>query len=79
MLPFQCLEYIVVCLGSTTSTLLVIVFPALFYIKLHGIMATDARGNRTSCGVGRFVACLLLVLGGICFLCLIGSILHWME
>jgi hypothetical protein len=62
-LPYACLEYILVGLGATTSTILVVVTPALFYLKLHGCCARDAHGRVASFGFGRFVACLLLVLG----------------
>ena len=77
-LPYACLEYILVGLGATTSTILVVVTPALFYLKLHGCCARDAHGRVASFGFGRFVACLLLVLGFLCGpVCLIGSVVHW--
>jgi hypothetical protein len=71
---YDAIEYIIVVLGTTTSTLLVIVCPALFYLKLHGFCARDAQGRVASFGPGRMVACALLLFGLVTGpICLIGA------
>jgi len=78
LVPFTSFQHVVVVLGATTSTLLVVVCPAMFYLKLHGLCARDAHGRVASFGIGRFVACFLLFLGVVCGpVCLIGSIIYW--
>ena len=78
LLDYGSLEYVVVLLGSTTSTLLVVVCPAMFYLKLHGLCARDAYGRVASFGTGRFVACVLLLIGAVSGpVCLVGSIVYW--
>ena len=78
LVPFTSFQHVVVVLGATTSTLLVVVCPAMFYLKLHGLCARDAHGRCASFGIGRFVACFLLFLGVVCGpVCLIGSIIYW--
>jgi hypothetical protein len=77
---YGAVEYIIVVLGTTTSTMLVIVCPAMFYLKLHGLCARDAYGRVASFGTGRFIAVVLLLIGLITGpICLVGSVLYWTD